>query len=62
MSKFTETDFTRLLYSNGSEASSEKQKIFKRLKKILVNGKILLKMLEYEMQQKRKKAFGPFMA
>ena len=33
MSKFTETDFTRLLYSNGSEASSEKKENIQGSKK-----------------------------
>ena len=32
MAKYAETGFTRSYCSNGSEASSEKQKIFKRLK------------------------------
>ena len=32
MAKYVETGFTRSYCSNGSEASSEKQKIFKRLK------------------------------
>ena len=32
MAKYAETGFTRSYGSNGSEASSEKQKIFKRLK------------------------------
>ena len=33
MSRFTDTDFTRLLYSNGSEASSEKKENIQGLKK-----------------------------
>ena len=33
MSKFTETDFIRLLYSNGSEASSEKKENIQGSKK-----------------------------
>ena len=32
MAKYAETGFTRSYCSNGSEASLEKQKIFKRLK------------------------------
>ena len=32
MAKYAETGFTRFYCSNGSEASSEKQKIFKRIK------------------------------
>ena len=32
MAKYAETGFTKSYCSNGSEASSEKQKIFKRLK------------------------------
>ena len=32
MAKYAETGFTRSYCSNGFEASSEKQKIFKRLK------------------------------
>ena len=32
MAKYAEIGFTRSYCSNGSEASSEKQKIFKRLK------------------------------
>ena len=33
MSKFTETDFTRLLYSKGSEATSEKKENIQGSKK-----------------------------
>ena len=33
MAKYAETGFTRSYCSNGSEASSEKQKIFKRVKR-----------------------------
>ena len=33
MSKFTETNFTRLLYSDGSEASSEKKENIQGSKK-----------------------------
>ena len=32
MAKYAETGFTKSYWGNGSEASSEKQKIFKRLK------------------------------
>ena len=46
MAKYAETGFTRSYYSNGSEASSEKQKIFKRLKQ---NGSESMRRYEDEI-------------